>query len=148
LLFYFHEKNLELFKRLAGRLLAKCAEEFPGGIKITSEKLLETEGLEPSNDHLKVANGTVQWLEEEGFSRVDAVHAVLGTMDKNFRNVRLTKSGLAAMNVTITLGEQKGRAGDLLIEQLKMGSADARKAAISEIVGGIIGAAGRAWTGF
>jgi hypothetical protein len=141
-------KNLELFERLAGRLLAKCAEEFPSGIKISSEKLLEAEGLDPSNDHFKVVNGTVQWLEEEGFIRIDAVHPVSGTMDKNFRNVRLTKTGLSAMNVTITLGERKGRAGDLLIEQLKQGSAEARSAAISEIVGGIIGAATKAWAGF
>jgi hypothetical protein len=141
-------KNLELFERLAAQLLAKCAEEFPSGIKITSQNLLETEGLDPTNGHFKVANGTVRWLEEEGFIRIDAIHAVMGTRDENFRNVRLTKAGLTAMNITITLGEQKGRAGDLLIEQLKQGSADARSAAISEIVGGIIGAASRAWTGF
>ena len=51
------------------------------------------------------------------------------------------------MKIPITLGEQKGRAGDLLIEQLKQGSADVRSAAISEIIGGIIGAAGRALAG-
>ena len=87
-------ENLPLFERLAAQLLAKCAQEFPSGIKITSQKLLESEDLEPSNDHFKIANGTVQWFEEEGFIRVDAVHEVLGTRDKNFRNVRLTKPDL------------------------------------------------------
>ena len=95
-----------LFERLAAQLLAKCAKEFPSGIRITSHKLLETERLEISDGNFNVVNGTVQWLEEEGFIRVEGVHAVIWTGDKNFRNVRLTRAGLRAMNITITFGDQ------------------------------------------
>ena len=62
-----------------------------------------------------------------------------------FGQARLTTKGLDALNTTVELSGKRGRAGELLASELKEVGKEAQSAAISEIIGRIIGAAAKSF---
>ena len=110
--------------------------------------ILQAEGLELTSDNYKVAEGTLSWLHDEGFLRClgsGRPHDPTGVSHLEFRKSRLTVVGLNALNQTVDISGQSGRekAGDLLVDQVKKSTSDARSAVIGEIIGAIIGAASK-----
>jgi hypothetical protein len=128
-------RNRYLFERLAARALAMCEEKFPIGVTISTLQLLKLEEVWNSKESLEVAVDTIRWLEDQHYLRLRRVYSVQNSNDCQFHGVCLTQKGLAALDLTITVGKRQGRAGELLREQLQAVLDDSRKETISRIVG-------------
>jgi hypothetical protein len=139
-------KDRELFDRLAARAFALAEEAFPRPISLRAKDLLELEALDKDSRAVALGNETITWLKNEGLIRC---HGPFFAYDKDgesaavFTDATLTTKGFAALNATIDFGGKKGRAGQILVNQMKEVAKDTRSAAVSEILGRIIGAAAK-----
>jgi hypothetical protein len=146
-------KHRELFERIAARTLTTAFDECPMPTDFHAKAILDTEGIDRTVEHYKVADSTLDWLHSQGFLSAEGKGRIrdekAGHNYREYRKSVLTPVGLAALDRTVDFSGKTGtkRVGDFLSDQLKQSGGEARKSAISEIVGGVIGAAARAYMG-
>lgn len=139
----------ELFERIAARVLAMAQDSFPAPVTLRPAKLLEEEEIELDKHSLVLCQHTLRWLHEEGFFRSGGYAIVVNDNLAHhvYPEAQLTAKGLSALNATIDFAGKRGRAGEILVNQMKEAAKDTRSAAVSEIVGRIIGVAAKSFLG-
>jgi hypothetical protein len=127
-------KNIEHFNIAAAAILATLYEAFPTPTDLHYGKIAASVAPDDLDEEgqftfIAVVEDTATWLQREGF--IDTAGRTYQTLDGGeLANVRLTREGLAALNVVPEAVSGKASFGDALQEGLK----DGAKAGVSDLM--------------
>ncbi len=131
-------RNIETFNEIVGLIFAFCYERFPEPTTLPSNLFVErlADNVSETDANL-LTMFTIDFLVDEGFLRA----AVIGDI-KQTNTYVLTSRALLALNATPDFLQHSH--GDELSDLAKKSADDARRSAVSKVVGEVIGYAFRA----
>jgi hypothetical protein len=141
--------NIERFNQYAGYFLAKLYESFPQPCTLDCVEAVSGKGLpEPvttellqeatTDPEIRFCCDALKWLRTTGyFTGDERLHSV------QVARAVLTPKGFEALNAVPDALQGKAPLGEQLASLAAEGSKEATKAAISEVVGQVIGVAAR-----